>query len=644
MKYKLSICMMVKDEEVHIERCLESIKPIINRSDVELIIVDTGSTDKTVNICEKYTDKLYFKKWFDDFSGMRNITISYATGEWIFILDADETLEKYNDLEIFLDSKIYETTEYNTYSITGKNYTNLKNTESYSLFPTMRIFRNDRKFKYDGSVHNQPVYSKPVGKLDIIIGHYGYVTSNKEIMDKKFIRTKTLLERELKKDPNNLYYLYQLAVSYNMHGEVRKSYEISSKIYKLFNKLDIDRQRISFSVITNHLSNCRFLNKSIELIEACKLAISIKNDYIDGYYLLGQGYEKIGNYNSAVEYYEKYIELCELYPTLNISKDHSIALYRNNITDNNNVRLFLAMFYFNSENYAKALLNLKDLKNNIHIIKLYINIFLKLEKYIEIEELYKKIINENDELKTHFINYIESELLELDFRIQKEVYNLFLEYEDIYGIYSKFMVTDDAILKGKLAKKIIDLNNNKNSVLVNNPLSYLIVNKGYDLKLFSKMDENSIMIAISYFKDKQYNEIYLGLDEWLMNIDIQILRIKDVGILKYIFKAKLKLLLREYRETGMDSYINDNIYLFNKYLDLGMIYISEMYNLNGMSIKYEFVNDIEVKFLLLIYIFRENFSKGNTKAAFKYYKLAAEAYPAMADFLKENINLNISEI
>ena len=56
MKYKLSICMMVKDEEVHIERCLESIKPIINRSDVELIIVDTGSTDKTVNICEKYTN------------------------------------------------------------------------------------------------------------------------------------------------------------------------------------------------------------------------------------------------------------------------------------------------------------------------------------------------------------------------------------------------------------------------------------------------------------------------------------------------------------------------------------------------------------------------------------------------------------
>ena len=158
------------------------------------------------------------------------------------------------------------------------------------------------------------------------------------------------------------------------------------------------------------------------------------------------------------------------------------------------------------------------------------------------------------------------------------------------------------------------------------------------------MDENSIMLSISYFKDKQYNDIYLGLDEWLMSIDMQMLRIKDVGILKYIFKAKLKLLLSEYRETGMESYIKDNISLFNKYLDLGMIYITEMYNLNGISIKYEFVSDTEVKFLLLIYIFRENISKGNTKVAFKYYKLAAEAYPTMADFLKENINLNISEI
>ena len=215
--------MMVKNEEIHIERCLESIKPIIDRTDVELIIVDTGSTDRTVDICKKYTDKLYFKEWFDDFSGMRNITIGYATGEWIFILDADEVLEKHDELEKLLDSRLNETIENNAYSITCKNYTNMRNNDLYAIFPTMRIFRNDKSFRYHGTVHNQAIYSPPVGSLDIVIGHYGYVVNDKDIMDRKFIRTKALLEKELKKDPNNLYYLYQLAVSYNMHREVRKS-------------------------------------------------------------------------------------------------------------------------------------------------------------------------------------------------------------------------------------------------------------------------------------------------------------------------------------------------------------------------------------------------------------------------------------
>ena len=146
MKYKLSICMMVKDEELHLERCLNSIKKVVERNDVELIIVDTGSDDMTVDIAKRYTNKLYYKEWFDDFSSMRNITISYATGEWILIIDADENVENIECLETFLNREIRD--ELNTFFVKAKNYSNIKDMESYSLISTPRIFRNDGNFRY----------------------------------------------------------------------------------------------------------------------------------------------------------------------------------------------------------------------------------------------------------------------------------------------------------------------------------------------------------------------------------------------------------------------------------------------------------------------------------------------------------------
>ncbi len=205
MKYKLSICMMVKDEELHLERCLNSIKKVVERNDVELIIVDTGSDDMTVDIAKRYTNKLYYKEWFDDFSSMRNITISYATGEWILIIDADENVENIECLETFLNREIRD--ELNTFFVKVKNYSNIKDMESYSLISTPRIFRNDGNFRYDGKIHNQPIFKKPVEYLDLIIGHYGYITMNKEIMDKKFYRTTKILREELLKDTHNIYYL-----------------------------------------------------------------------------------------------------------------------------------------------------------------------------------------------------------------------------------------------------------------------------------------------------------------------------------------------------------------------------------------------------------------------------------------------------
>lgn len=88
----ISLCMIVKNEEAVLARCLESIADLMD----EIIIVDTGSTDRTKEIAARYTSKIYDYKWTNDFSAARNFSFSKATMEYIYTADADEILDQEN--------------------------------------------------------------------------------------------------------------------------------------------------------------------------------------------------------------------------------------------------------------------------------------------------------------------------------------------------------------------------------------------------------------------------------------------------------------------------------------------------------------------------------------------------------------------
>ena len=92
----LSIAMIVKNEEKNIERCLKALRQLDGKLSYEIVVVDTGSNDATVDIVKKYTDRVYEHKWNNDFADMRNKSIRYCRGKWILVLDADEAL---GDLE-----------------------------------------------------------------------------------------------------------------------------------------------------------------------------------------------------------------------------------------------------------------------------------------------------------------------------------------------------------------------------------------------------------------------------------------------------------------------------------------------------------------------------------------------------------------
>ncbi|OAA83364.1 SPBc2 prophage-derived glycosyltransferase SunS [Clostridium ljungdahlii] len=124
----VSLCMIVKNEEDTIGRCLDSVKEVVD----EFVIVDTGSSDNTKNVIKKYTNNIYDFKWIDDFSAARNFAFSKATKEYIFWLDADdillpEDIKKFKFLKKNLDTSIDSVTM--KYNISFDEYGNI--TTSY---------------------------------------------------------------------------------------------------------------------------------------------------------------------------------------------------------------------------------------------------------------------------------------------------------------------------------------------------------------------------------------------------------------------------------------------------------------------------------------------------------------------------------
>ena len=93
-KNMLSVCIITKNEEKNIAHCLECLSPY----DFEIIVADTGSSDRTRNIARQYTNHVYDFIWCDDFAAARNFTISKATNPYVMVLDSDEFLENIDDL------------------------------------------------------------------------------------------------------------------------------------------------------------------------------------------------------------------------------------------------------------------------------------------------------------------------------------------------------------------------------------------------------------------------------------------------------------------------------------------------------------------------------------------------------------------
>ncbi|GAW29561.1 TPR domain-containing glycosyltransferase [Carboxydocella sp. ULO1] len=210
----ITACLVVKNEGKYLERCLSSIKPAVE----EIVIVDTGSSDNTLEIARRFTEKIYIQPWQDNFSQVRNFALQQATGDWILVIDGDEELHP--DSIACLRNKI-SATEVEGYLLKIINYFNSGSEVLTAADVVFRFFRNRPQYRFTGAVHEQICDNilavNPTAKIeiaeDIVLYHYGYLDEEIENKDKRQ-RNLRLLLKEVDSDPDHLLNRFHLGVEY----------------------------------------------------------------------------------------------------------------------------------------------------------------------------------------------------------------------------------------------------------------------------------------------------------------------------------------------------------------------------------------------------------------------------------------------
>ena len=297
--------MMVKNEEELLPRALQSMSDYVD----EIVVVDTGSTDGTIEIAESFGAKIYHHPWEGDFSKHRNQTLQYATGDWIFILDADEEMKEGDGPGLRrLINESPENVSHILFRVLNccpgtRNVTN----ETHSI----RVFRNGMGFHYKSIVHNE--IQTPGGEpfvSSLTLWHYGY-NLTREKMKIKFQRRVDLLNKQLEENPGNPFTLFNLANAWfdeDPKKTLKHGYDLIDYLEKE-NTFDVVYINVFYPIMATYMNLSRF----DEALNAGEKALRFYEHYVDAYYILCDASLRTGRHMDVIRYGEGYLRVRDYY-------------------------------------------------------------------------------------------------------------------------------------------------------------------------------------------------------------------------------------------------------------------------------------------------------------------------------------------
>ncbi|KOP72009.1 glycosyltransferase [Cytobacillus solani] len=551
-KNTISLCMIVKDEETYLRRCLNSVR---NQVD-EIIIVDTGSTDLTIDIAGEFGASIFTYKWDNDFASARNFSLDKAQSEYVIVLDADEYLDEKTNLQKEIEKRK------DFYIINFRNY---MDGGYVSKHQAIRLFKNNINLRYYGKIHehlNIDAFKNLTNDFaDFVIHHDGY---KKETYDKKnkFERNLKILEKEVKDTPTG-YNMYHLGTQYRIDGDYAKALDLFRKAYPL------SKTQIYLPYLLYLMGDCLLqLGRYKEGINLIKDSIEIFPKYTGYYYLIGLIYEQLDYLKEAERAFERCLELGEVEDLQSLEGVGSyfahIKLSEVHQKQGNLIKALESSFSaleFN-KNFPPALsqyisvlksagINESDIKENL--IKSYpINDVKKLEILTGV-------------LYAHRNKLLQFYIDEFNINVNKSVLAIAALYNNEYEKAYKYWNEEEILDKSNFSDIVTLLVVQKNQDLLEKLLKAMNLNK----------KEKKVMSSIVDGKGEILNYFPDTLFETIKDACINLLTIEEEAVFLDLLK-RLNLNVQE-KEQLVRSILNKG------YLEVAIYLINEELKINNTN-------------------------------------------------------------
>lgn len=326
----LTISLLSCGRAKTIQKCLDSIVPLMKKVDSELIIVDTGCNEEVKELMSAYTDQFVPFTWCDDFSKARNAGLEQAKGEWFLYLDDDEWFLDTKEIEEFFVSKEYQ--KYCCASYIQRNYLT-KDRKVYTDARVSRMVRLEENVKFVSCIHEylDPL-KEPRKLLYSTVEHFGYIYESKEAERRHIRRNTTLLLKMIEKEKDVIRWWIHLLNEYcaaKEYSQMQKLCQEGLEHFKSWNDEETNQCRGALYcglVEAEMMSGCeeeaeQDVKKALEdkrNTQMCQMRL---------YNMGAELYYGQGRYKESIEYSEKYMEIYKLLKDDEVKRQRQVTFF-----------------------------------------------------------------------------------------------------------------------------------------------------------------------------------------------------------------------------------------------------------------------------------------------------------------------------
>ena len=297
---RVSLTMIVKNEEANLSACLDSVADIVD----EIIVVDTGSTDATINIAESRGAKVYHFPWIDDFAAARNEALRHASGDWIFWMDADDRLDEANRLKL---RSLLADLPADLVGFVMKCKCTTDHESASTLVDHIRLFANHPDLCWKYRIHEQILLSirRLGGKVrwsDVVIHHIGY--QSEAIRRRKLERDFRLLTLENQENPDDPFTLFNLGSVFIEQKEPAKALAALERSLVRSRPTDSITRKLYSMVAQCH----RFLGNLVDAKSVCQEGRKLFSDDPEILFQESIVHQRLGDKRSAIACLERLLD------------------------------------------------------------------------------------------------------------------------------------------------------------------------------------------------------------------------------------------------------------------------------------------------------------------------------------------------